>query len=246
MEVQIESWGQGPPLVLLYGSPAPRSHFQPLVNKLAADFAVHVVDLPGHGNCPKTDVDYTMDESLDAMELALRDMAGATVVGFSSGGYRALALAARAEVELGSVVVLGGMASLTPQERTAYGGFIELVESGADLTNMVVERFLSPVYQQNEEALAEIDRWLAGSRVSLVRELRALRTSEDLRASLQRIRCPIVARTGTADQAVPLTHAEELVALTSGTLEAVPGAGHMLLLEDFEGTLASVRRATGF
>ena len=61
---------------------------------------------------------------------------------------------------------------------------------------------------------------------------------------MRNLEIPIVARIGSADAAVPVTKAQELVsAARHGTLEIVEGKGHALMVEDQAGTVTSVLRA---
>ena len=52
MSVYLESRGQGPDLVLVHGWGMNGAVWQPLVERLEADFCLHLVDLPGFGQSP--------------------------------------------------------------------------------------------------------------------------------------------------------------------------------------------------
>ena len=54
----------------------------------------------------------------------------------------------------------------------------------------------------------------------------------DRRPSLPRITCPVLVACGEADQITPPDHAREMAAaMAHAQLEIVPGAGHMLTME---------------
>jgi pimeloyl-ACP methyl ester carboxylesterase len=78
----------------------------------------------------------------------------------------------------------------------------------------------------------------------MAEELLAVADVPSLLPRLGELSVALVARTGAEDQAIPLASAEAIVAGVRGAvLEAVPGVGHALPIEDFEGTAASIRRA---
>ena len=66
----------------------------------------------------------------------------------------------------------------------------------------------------------------------LIRQNRAVMAREDRRAELPAITCPVLVACGEADQITPPEHAREMAAAIPGArLEIVPGAGHMLTME---------------
>lgn len=244
MQVRLQELGSGSDVVLLYGSPTPRRHFDALARELSRHQRVLIVDLPGHGDCPAATGDYCMTDSLEALEnsLAARLKSDPALVGFSSGGYRALALACRGTIQPRAVCVLAGMACLSEAGRREHSEFAELVLAGVDLAEAAVQRFLPRSLQCDPAVVEEVRSWITLRDRTLARELRALSGAEDLRPALGNVRCPVVARTGADDAAVSPDYAYEIAALTGGRAEIVPGAGHLLLLEDFESTSASVAR----
>lgn len=66
----------------------------------------------------------------------------------------------------------------------------------------------------------------------LIRQNHAVMARPDLRPLLPRITCPTLVAVGEADQLTPLACAQEIAAAISGArLLQLPGAGHMLTLE---------------
>ena len=95
--MHVETHGAGPDLVLLHGWAMHGGIFAPLTPLLAAQFRVHVVDLPGHGRSAASDE--TIDPARCAAWLA-QNLPPALWVGWSFGGLVALraALAHAAQV----------------------------------------------------------------------------------------------------------------------------------------------------
>ena len=88
MNLSITSLGQGPDLVLLHGWAMHSGIFAPLSERLARNFRLHLVDLPGHGNSH----DYTpgaLDPQRVAAEIAEATPA-AIWIGWSLGGLIAV------------------------------------------------------------------------------------------------------------------------------------------------------------
>jgi pimeloyl-ACP methyl ester carboxylesterase len=80
-----------------------------------------------------------------------------------------------------------------------------------------------------EDYLAMIRR--AGAQ-QLITQNRAVMARADRRAELPQISCPVLVACGEADQITPPEHAREMAAaMAHARLEIVPGAGHMLTME---------------
>lgn len=247
--LHLETDGHGPrAVVLLHGAPTPAELLSPLVDVPAAGLRRLVVHLPGYGRSAPNPADAGVAEThrrliatLEAAELS--DFA---LVGFSSGAYHALALAASGRLRPRLVVSLAGFATLTAEEREQYGQFANVLRSGADLHALMPARLLSPGARAGRPALAsEVERWLDAVPTDLLAdELDALARCEDLTSRLAALDCPVVCRAGDADLATPLHHAMRIVrGCADARLELVPGAGHALPLEDREGTRASIASA---
>lgn len=87
MSLRIDTVGGGPPLVLLHGWAMHSGIFAPLVERLRADFTLHLVDLPGHG----LNRDSELPLALDGVAAAIAGrVPRATWLGWSLGGLVAL------------------------------------------------------------------------------------------------------------------------------------------------------------
>lgn len=110
MHVEHEGPSDAPDVVLLHGGIGTgRYHWSKQVKALAADFRLHLVDLPGHGSTPLPE-DRPYDRALlvDAVRGHLEDLGRpAILVGFSMGGFTALGLAQEHPELLAGLVVIG-------------------------------------------------------------------------------------------------------------------------------------------
>jgi pimeloyl-ACP methyl ester carboxylesterase len=107
MHVVHDGPRQAPPLVLIHGSGASGGFWSPVVPALAGQYHVIWVDLPGHGQSPPAP-SYDVPEQAGRLaavldELGLRPV---TVVGHSSGGYIATALAEQRPDLVGSLALI--------------------------------------------------------------------------------------------------------------------------------------------
>ncbi len=68
--------------------------------------------------------------------------------------------------------------------------------------------------------------------LALIRQNRAVMARIDSRPQLSAVRCPLLVACGEADRLTPPEHSREIAAAVPGArLEIVPGAGHLLTLE---------------
>lgn len=91
MSLHVEVVGAGPPLVLLHGWALHGGVFAPLVARLRNRFALHVVDLPGHGHSRDCGVPLTLQACAEAICAVTPPAAW---LGWSLGGLVALKAAA--------------------------------------------------------------------------------------------------------------------------------------------------------
>ena len=95
--VALERWGSGEPLMLIHGTGGSRFHWEPVMQLLAENREVLVIDLPGHGESPPPpdDVPHTpagyarvISGMLDELSIPRPHVSGNSV-----GGWTALELA---------------------------------------------------------------------------------------------------------------------------------------------------------
>jgi pimeloyl-ACP methyl ester carboxylesterase len=95
--IAYERAGKGEPLLLLHGTGGSRRHWAPVQPKLAGDYQLFAVDLPGHGESasPPDDGDHTPIGYAIALARFLDELGidSTHVAGDSAGGWTALELA---------------------------------------------------------------------------------------------------------------------------------------------------------
>ena len=112
--------GQGPPIVLVHGVGGNRHVWAGVTERLRSDYTCATYDLRGHGESPKPDRPFTLDDLVADLE-RLRHQLGferAHVIGHSLGGMVAPAYARRYPMRVLSVGLLSTVAGRSEEERT--------------------------------------------------------------------------------------------------------------------------------
>ena len=259
MDLHVEVAGSGAPLVLLHGFALHGGVFAPLVERLARDRRLIVVDLPGHGHSAQVPVS-TLEDTAAAVAATLRSVHdaggacdGADVLGWSFGGQVALALAAARPASVRRLV----LACTTPSF-VARPGFDSAMDEamlrrfGDELRvayRLTLQRFLTLQVQGSAAAHATLaalrTRLFARGEPSpgALAATLALLVGTDLRAAVPLVGVPALVLAGPRDTLVPLAASEWLAAhLPDARLQLIDGAAHAPFLSHPDAFAAAVER----
>jgi pimeloyl-ACP methyl ester carboxylesterase len=248
-DLHIDTLGAGADVVLLHGLPQHPFDFARLVGDLAGSHRTHVVHLPGYGESVAVVGAYDLDAVAERVAGALRErgIESAVYVGSSAGFYRAIQLARSERAPTARMLIgFGPFAGLDDEGRATFRGAADAVLAGADLSQLLIDRFLSPRFA---EANPDARRHAAGmaqaaSNETIAAELRAFADAPGMLDALGQLEIPVRVRTGELDIPAPPDVVRTIAkAARDGHREVVAEAGHLLLLEDYEGTLAWTRAA---
>jgi len=115
---KVHTRGQGPELVLVHGWAMNSGIWGGVVDALAADYRVNLVDLPGHG----VNAHVALSHDLDAVaELILSGLPPAVWIGWSLGGLVALAAASQQPYQVKKMVLVGATPSFSRQADWEWG-----------------------------------------------------------------------------------------------------------------------------
>ncbi len=240
--------GTGDPVLFLHGGPTAADVLAPIAEAVAQTHTAIQIALPGYGASAALTAPFTVADIHAAIEATVAPLfpdRKLTLIGFSGGGYHALALAARGKLATERIVCLAGVMSLNQAVRDGFRQFAAALRQGVDLHGLMPDRFLSPAFKaMHPEAARAVTAWLdAASPAHLANELDAMAAAPDLDDAVSALEVPILARVGALDAAVGPAESERIVAAArAGTLEIVPGVGHALMFEDLPGTTAAVLR----
>jgi len=242
--------GSGRPLLLVHGYPLNRHMWQPQVATLGDASRVIAPDLRGHGESGAPDAPHTVDRLADDLA-ELLDGLGVTqpvvVGGLSMGGYVALAFYRRHTARVAGLILAATRAGADSDAGKANRDkAIALArEKGVDaIADSMLPKMLAPATYESRPALVHQVRQIMTSTPlnGVVGDLSAMRDRPDSTELLGGILQPVLVIHGQDDQLIPPTEAEAAFArLPHGRLALIPGAGHLLNLDQPEAFDAEVR-----
>ena len=211
---------------------------------LAKGFRVMRMDLRGHGASPMLPAASTLDEfAADVHEtLAYTNFAPCTVIGFSFGGMVAQALAINHPADLTALVPCACPCTQTPEARprVAARGTDALAGGMAAVLEATLERWFNAPFQAAggdagaRKHLSESDPrgwaqgWAAISQIDTLPRLPALR-----------LRTHCIA--GELDKSSPPAAVKMIAdAIPGATFKVLPGAPHMLFIEQPDQVAAEI------
>jgi pimeloyl-ACP methyl ester carboxylesterase len=223
-------WQTGPTMhtvILVPGMACDGAMWRHQLPALAARHAVHV-----------TDVHFRRDALPDMAAALLAEAPGRVVlVGASMGGMIALEAQRQAPDRVAALALLGSSARAdTPELLRLRSDAIGLYAAGRmdDVLLANVAFAFHPIHAARRELVGE---YLAMMRRAgadaLIRQNRAVMARIDSRPLLGAIRCPLLVACGEADRLVAPEQSGEIAErVPHARLEIVPGAGHMLTMEE--------------
>ncbi|WP_344326760.1 alpha/beta hydrolase [Kitasatospora putterlickiae] len=237
---------QAPPLVLIHGSGASSGSWSPVVPALAGQYHVIRVDLPGHGqSLPASS--YDVPEQAGRLAVALDELGlrPVTVVGHSSGGYIATALAEQRPDLVGSLALISSGPSpdaLLPQPIVLQvligpplGPLLWPIRSDAMLRRGMIALCHRPV-DIPDDLIAEAR--MIGYRTlrTALRRNTAYITERSLPKRLTALNVPVLVIFGAADPRWNPSSAHHYDAVPNARVQHLPDVGHLPMLEAPETT----------
>ncbi|MES9969429.1 MAG: pimeloyl-ACP methyl ester esterase BioH [Candidatus Thiodiazotropha sp.] len=234
MRLAAQTEGVGPDLVLLHGWGMNSSVWAGFAERLALDYRVTRIDLPGHGRSP-----YHGEGQLNAWAEACLDAAPerAVWIGWSLGSMLCLQSALLAPSRVDGVVAVAGMPRFVQGKDWQYAmapktldQFIQALQQDHRQT---LERFLALQMLNSEHAVEMLRRLksLLQERPdplpeALLAGLELLKRV-DLRAQLGKLTCPTTWIYGNRDTLAPARAAPDLHQwLPEATMHIVAGGAH--------------------
>ena len=202
-------------VVLLHAFPLDERMWAPQLDALAG-FDVAAPRLYGRGRSLDDWAASVLDE-VDG-ELAL--------VGASMGGYVGLAMARRAPDRIRGLMLIGSRAGVDPPERR---------ETRTETARMLREQGVAAWAEGAEELRGLGADELAALSEELAVASEALRDRADATDVVRSLAAPLVLVAGDQDDLLTVDEARGIVGLArAGRLEVIPGAGHLVSLEQPE------------
>jgi 3-oxoadipate enol-lactonase len=248
VRLDVETVGEGRPLVLLNSLLSDRGSYAPLAARLAGHRRCILVNLPGFGASPPTEpalLAYAnrVAELFDDLALPRET----DVLGNGFGGFVALMLASRHGERFDRLVLVGSGVRFPDAGRATFRGMADKAEregmatlAEAAMRRMFPDDFLaahSEVVAEREAAFRRID-------VTVFAAACRMLAAMDLADELPKVRNRTLVIAGEQDSATPPALGRELAArLPNAEMVEMPGAGHTPHLQ---ATNAFVRVVTPF
>ncbi|MFJ9676466.1 alpha/beta fold hydrolase [Streptomyces sp. NPDC101194] len=226
-----------PALLLIHGSASSTRSWNPMVPLLTGSHHVIRIDLLGHGRSAKpADRSYAISDQARRAGVAL-DRLGiehAVVVGHSSGGAVATALAERRpDLVTGIVLVNTGPglgAFISPE--SAAAGPSQWPPTDAQLRQFASTGFSRAGYRIPEELLDDVRGMTQHTFTTTMRGTRSYLEQRTLPDRLRVLGKPLLVIFGEDDRRWRSSSASDYRAVPGAKVELLPGLGHSPLLED--------------
>jgi pimeloyl-ACP methyl ester carboxylesterase len=230
---------EGPALLLAHGFPYDRGMWRLQIGPLtAAGHRVVVPDLPGFGRSEGSTMASMDAVAADLLRLMDRLRIRSFVpVGFSMGGYVALAVAAAAPERLLGLALVDTRAEPdTPEGQAKRDAAVADVQAHGTrgLAAAMMAAQLTEATRRDERLLAEEVRgmMLRQPKAAVAAALLAMRDRPDRRDLIPRLPCPVLAVAGEHDAVTPPAAARAMAeAAKDGEAVVVPGAAHLSPME---------------
>lgn len=235
--LHIRQKGTGPLALFVHGFPLDSTMWVEQLDALADMRRCVAVDLRGFGrSSPVTGDPLTMEELADdlAEVLNLVSEEQAEIIGFSMGGYVALAFAERYPERMRTLALVdtrsGADSAEGKQGRDAMAGRL-LQDGRSEIAAVMQAGLLGP--EPPLKAQARVRSMVEECRYeTIVAALGGMRDRPDRTDVLDSIAVPVAVMVGEHDEVTPPTEAEVMAAaIPDATLTVIPGAGHMSPVE---------------
>ena len=239
--------GDGPPVLLLHGLGASVVTWRDNLGPLSTAFRVYAVDLPGHGDSDKPDIDYAVDTMVRFVVRFMEslDLESTAIIGNSIGGALGLITALR-HPDLISRLILVDSAGLG-REVSPYLRLVSIPGLGALLessrvggTRFMLKKVFVDQSFVTQELLDELyrSRQMPGAKEAVVRVirrtvgLRGVRKEYVYLNDLPRLNIPLMLVWGAQDLILPVSHAYRASeAAPHARLKVFDGSGHWSHME---------------
>jgi 3-oxoadipate enol-lactonase len=240
IEMEYEERGEGKPLLLVHGFPLSRMMWEPQISSLSEYARVLAPDLRGHGGSTSTPGAYSMDLFASDLHEFLGQM-GITepvvLAGLSMGGYICFAFLRKYPERVAGLILAATRAAPdTEQGKQARDEMAaKAVEEGpGSVAEKMLPKMMAPGTYEDQPGLVDKIKSIMGTTsVNGMRgALLGMKDRPDSYDTLTQFRGPTLILHGEDDQLIPPSEAEAMQAvLSEAKLIMIPGAGHMLNLE---------------
>lgn len=230
---------QGFPVVFIHGFCESNTIWKALSEELSDEFRIICPDLPGFGQSPLPDADFSLEEVGDQIVSWLKnlDIKQCIVIGHSLGGYISLEMLRKHHDFVKAIGLFNSSAigdSLEKKEnRNKLIEFISGYGVGPFLKTFVPSLFYPETAEKHKRAIDQICKeGLSIKQESVMKYAAAMRDRGDSLDLLKLYHDRILLISGEFDQNVPLEKSKEMAGiLDSDNSHIIPSSAHMSLFE---------------
>jgi pimeloyl-ACP methyl ester carboxylesterase len=242
-QLNVEDQGIGHTILLIHGSPLNLEMWRPQIDALSADGRVIAIDLRGHGQSPVSPGPYSMDLLADdcaAVLEALQVSEPVTVCGLSMGGYVCFSLY-RKYPQIFSGLVLAATRAAADTDQGKENRDQTIAEVSQHGMQPVIDRMLPMLlapqtYTIKPELVERVSAIMQQtSSEGMISVTLGMKNRPGANPTLGLIEVPVLILHGSEDQIIPISESESMhLHIPNSRLEILPGAGHLLNLEQPE------------
>ena len=245
--VHYESFGSGPPVILLHGWIGSWGLWQPTMEALGPQYRCYALDLWGFGESGKKRNSYSVSDFVELVPqfMDVMGIAQSPLIGHSMGGTTSLGTTVRNPERVTKVCVIGSPivgSSLSILLQLAGVQWIgSLVRNLLPLLKFAI-RLASPIITRDPKWYDMQARDLSATTVaSFFSSIRSLRNT-DLRPRLPEIKVPVMGIYGGRDVIVsPREYRPLRSGLPQARIEIMPHSGHFPMLDEPDKYLGLIR-----
>lgn len=250
VRLHIEQIADGPglPLVLSHALGLDHTMWSAVGKALVGTRRVFAYDHRGHGNSPRPNEDWSINNLVDDAAALIESLASAKVVfaGLSMGGMVAQGLLLRHPNLLHGAVLAHTVPDYSAAAREAWRDRIDTVRQqgiGA-VVDGVVARYLGAEFRaQQPDATETLRKQLLRMDSAAYARSCAAVAGVDFADQLQQIRLPVAVIAGRHDVGAPLSESERIAAAIPGaTLSVMEHSAHLSPLEEPAAFIAVLQR----
>jgi pimeloyl-[acyl-carrier protein] methyl ester esterase len=252
-KIHQQTFGKGKPLVLVHGWAMHSGIWRDFAGRLAQNYQVTCIDLPGHGRSEKID-SFTLERISDALVKAVSHESSCWL-GWSLGTTVVLDIARRFPERVNSLILLAGNPAFT-QTALWPGINVGMLDAFAGKLNedcqATLLRFLSLQVENLPDYLTLLRALKAAVLECDAPDIETLQGGldilkhADLRPALADTSVPVSVILGARDTLIPVSAGQNMQELTPEiTLDIIDKAGHVPFLSHPQDVLAIISRFMG-
>lgn len=236
--------GQGRNVILLHGFPFQQQLWDEFATKLATNFKLFTIDLPGFGKSKLEEMSFSIDDigRIIAEWISTKDLTDVILIGHSLGGYVALAAANHDSENLSGLVLFHSTALADSEEKKqSRNKVIEFVnENGAEA---FTSNFIAPLFSdQQHPAIPKVRAVAKQASADTVKGYTAaMRDRKDRTFFLKDFSKPVLFLAGEKDAGIPVQSVHEQASFCRDPqVHVLKNVAHMGMFENEPETLSVI------